>query len=80
MNLAKGLLRIFGFISVLGGFLALVASFVVSGAAMVLLPWGVGMLLGGAPLLGFAYALELLEDIAKNTMPLQSLNEPPPRR
>lgn len=67
--MAKGLLRFFGFISVLCGFGAIGFSLVAGSAIFALLPWGVAMLLAGAPLLGFAYGLELLEDIAKNTAP-----------
>lgn len=66
--MAKGLLRFFGVISVLCGFIAIVFGFL-SGPIYVAIAWGTGMLLAGAPLLGFAYGLELLEDIAKNTAP-----------
>lgn len=67
--MAKGLLRFFGVISVLCGFVAIGASFLAGSAMLVTLPWGIGMLLAGAPLLGFAYGLELLEDIVRNTAP-----------
>jgi len=67
--MAKGLLRFFGVVSVFVGFCAIGFSFVSGAGMFALLPWGVAMLLAGAPLLGFAYGLELLEDIARNTAP-----------
>lgn len=77
--MAKGLLRFFGFISVLAGFCALAFSILAGPLVFTVAAWGIGMLLAGAPILGFAYALDLLEQIARNTSPPQPVShEPPP--
>ncbi|MEZ0169931.1 hypothetical protein [Microvirga sp. TS319] len=68
--MAKGLLRFFGVVSVILGIGAILFG-VLSGTMMIMVPWGIGLLLAGAPLLGFAEALELLADIAKNTSPVR---------
>lgn len=65
--MAKGLLRLFGVLCLGAGAAAIALSFVIAGAMAVLLPWGVGLLPAGAILIGFAYGLELLEDITQNT-------------
>lgn len=65
--MVKGLLRILGLAAVVLGVVAIGASFILSGAMPVLLPWGIGLLPTGAVLLGFAYGLELLEDLVQNT-------------
>jgi hypothetical protein len=65
--MVKGILRAFGFLSVGGGFLALVLAFVTPALMLPLLAWGASLLVGGALLLAAAYALELLEDIVQNT-------------
>ncbi|HZH10543.1 MAG TPA: hypothetical protein VEZ24_09240 [Microvirga sp.] len=76
--MAIGLLRFFGFISVLAGFGALGFSILTGPLVFTVAAWGVGMLLAGAPLLGFAYALELLETISRNTAPPQPASTQPP--
>lgn len=48
------------------GFVAL-AWGLANNANWIALSWGAGMLLAGAPLLGFAKIIDLLEDIAHNT-------------
>lgn len=78
--MAKGLLRFFGFLSVICGIGGIAAGILTGGVMYAALAWGVGMLLAGAPLLGFAYALELLEDIARNTAPHDPARQPPPIR
>lgn len=64
--MAKGLLRFFGGASVLLGFVALGWGFAHNGN-LIAMSWGGGMLLAGAPLLGFAQVITLLEQIARNT-------------
>lgn len=82
--MAKGLLRLFGMLCIAAGGAALVLSFVIAGALQVLLPWGIALLPAGAVLIGFAYGLELLEDIAQNTAGASRATSPreplPPRK
>lgn len=73
--MAKGLLRFFGLISIVIGFASLGLGVLTGVGFLIILPWSVGLLLAGAPLLGFAYVIELLEDIAKNTAPKQQASQ-----
>lgn len=66
--MAKGLLQFFGGASVLLGFVSL-AWGLANNANWIAVSWGAGMLLAGAPLLGFAKVIELLHVIARNTRP-----------
>lgn len=64
--MAKFLLTLFGGISIIIGGFSFGLGFL-SGPNYILMGWGAGMLLAGAPLLGFANVIELLERIAINT-------------
>ena len=70
--MAKGILKLFGGLSILAGLLTLLAGlFLFQGQpgafAVSFLPIGASLLVAGAPLLGFAQVIELLERIANNT-------------
>ncbi|WP_455973164.1 hypothetical protein [Methylorubrum populi] len=64
--MAKFLLTLFGGVSIIIGGFSFGFGFL-SGPNYILMGWGSGMLLAGAPLLGFANVIELLERIAINT-------------
>lgn len=70
--MAKGILRLFGGLAILSGLLTLLAGlFLFQGQpgafAVSFLPVGASLLIAGAPLLGFAQVIDLLEQIARNT-------------
>lgn len=76
--MAKHLLSFFGGLSILAGFLTILGGIMTENgfALSISLYAGGGFLLAGAPLLGFARVIELLERIVANTAPAL----PPPLR
>lgn len=67
--MAKAILRLFGGASILIGLLTIVVGLLTpNGAGLIItVPIGAGFLISGAPLLGFAQVIALLEQIARNT-------------
>lgn len=66
--MAKGILRFFGALAIICGAVTILFGLIGGlGAFIVVVPIGAGFLISGAPLLGFAYVIELLEEIARNT-------------
>ena len=67
--MAKGILRFFGALAIIAGAMTIVFGLMAGGpyALVVVVPVGAGFLISGAPLLGFAQVIELLEEIARNT-------------
>jgi len=80
--LAKHLLSFFGSLSILAGFLIILGGLLTENgiALSISLYAGGGFLLAGAPLLGFARVIVLLEGIQRNTAFLVPPSPAPPER